>query len=49
MFELSSATGLTGAATVVGLVLFEAIVLYVVYGGLERFLGPALVEAVSGK
>jgi hypothetical protein len=49
VLELGDAAGVTGAATVVGLVLLEAIVLYVVYGGLERFLGPALVDAVSGR
>jgi len=49
VLELGDATGVAGAATVVGLVLLEAVVLYVVYGGLERFLGPALVDAVSGR
>jgi len=48
MFGLESATGLTGAALVIGVVLAEAIVLYVGYGFLERLVGPRLVEALRG-
>jgi hypothetical protein len=48
MFGLESATGAGGGALVVGVVLLEAIVLYVGYGALERLLGPRLVEAMGG-
>ncbi|WP_415383418.1 hypothetical protein [Halosimplex sp. TS25] len=48
MFGLESATGVGGAALVIGVVLLEAIVLYVGYGLLERLVGPALVEALRG-
>jgi hypothetical protein len=36
------------AAVLIGAVLLEAIVLYVGYGGLERLLGPRLMEALVG-
>ncbi|WP_436930937.1 DUF7512 family protein [Halosimplex halobium] len=49
MFGLENATGIDGAVLVVGVVLVEAIVLYVGYGLLERVFGPAIVDAVSGK
>ncbi|WP_436924984.1 DUF7512 family protein [Halosimplex amylolyticum] len=48
MFGLESATGVGGAALVIGVVLLEAIVLYVGYGLLERLAGPALVKALRG-
>jgi len=49
MFGLENAGGVDGAALVVGVVLLEAIVLYVGYGMLERVLGPAIVDAVRGR
>jgi hypothetical protein len=36
------------AAFVVGVVLFEAVVLYVGYGGLSRLVGPRLLAAIAG-
>jgi hypothetical protein len=35
-------------ALLIGTILGEAIVLYVVYGGLERLLGPRLVSLLLG-
>jgi hypothetical protein len=49
MFGLENATGIDGALLVVGVVLVEAIILYVGYGILERVFGPAIVDALSGK
>ncbi|MEF8886456.1 MAG: hypothetical protein V5A30_01525 [Haloarculaceae archaeon] len=48
MFGLENATGVEGAVLVIGVVLAEAVLLYVGYGLLERFLGPALVDALRG-
>lgn len=36
------------AATLIGAVLLEAVVLYVGYGGLERLLGPRLMNTLLG-
>jgi hypothetical protein len=49
MFGLENATGIEGAFLVIGVVLVEAIVLYVGYGFLERLVGSALVDALRGK
>ena len=38
----------TEAAVLVGAVLVEAIALYVGYGALERVVGPAILETVTG-
>jgi hypothetical protein len=35
-------------ALLIGTILLEAIVLYVVYGGLERVVGPSLVTLLVG-
>jgi len=48
MFGLESAAGVDGAALVIGVVLVEALVLYVGYGYLERLVGPRLVAALRG-
>jgi hypothetical protein len=32
----------------IGMILLEAIVLYIGYGGLERLLGPYLIERLLG-
>ncbi len=48
MFGLENATGVGGAALVIGVVLAEAVLLYAGYGLLERLLGPALVDALRG-
>ncbi|WP_336036717.1 DUF7512 family protein [Halobacterium yunchengense] len=49
MFGLENASGVDGALLVVGVVLVEAVILYVGYGILERVFGPAVVDAVGGK
>ncbi|GAB7093505.1 hypothetical protein JCM30237_06570 [Halolamina litorea] len=49
MFGLENATGLQGAGLVMGVVLLEAIILYIGYGALERLFGPTLVKMVSGE
>ncbi|MCY4731763.1 hypothetical protein KY092_14485 [Natronomonas gomsonensis] len=36
------------AAILIGAVLFEAFLLYVGYGGLEKLIGPRLMEALVG-
>jgi hypothetical protein len=36
------------AAILIGAVLFEAVLLYVGYGGLERLLGPRLMATLVG-
>jgi hypothetical protein len=48
MFGLENATGVEGAVLVIGVVLVEAVLLYLGYGLLERLLGPALVDALRG-
>ena len=48
MFGLENATGVEGAVLVIGVVLVEAVLLYLWYGLLERLLGPALVDALRG-
>jgi len=35
-------------ALLIGAILFEAIVLYVGYGGLERMIGPRLMDLLVG-
>ncbi|MFC3478747.1 DUF7512 family protein [Halobacterium litoreum] len=49
MFGLENATGIDGALLVVGVVLVEAIILYVGYGALERLLGPKLMDLLGGE
>lgn len=49
MFGLETATGINGAFLVIGVVLIEAILLYVGYGFLERIVGSAVVDALRGK
>jgi hypothetical protein len=48
MFGLENASGIEGAVAVIGVVLVEAILLYVGYGALERLVGPALIDALGG-
>ena len=48
MFGLETATGIGGAFLVIGVVLVEAMILYVGYGFLERVVGSALVDALRG-
>ncbi|SEW30353.1 DUF7512 family protein [Halobacterium jilantaiense] len=49
MFGLENASGVEGAALVVGVVLVEAILLYAGYGLLERVFGPSVVGALRGR
>jgi hypothetical protein len=48
MFGLESLSGPTGAAILIGLVLVEALVLYVGYGALEQLLGPKIAKLLKG-
>jgi hypothetical protein len=36
------------AVAVIGVVLLEAVVLYVGYGALERLVGPRIIDAIRG-
>jgi hypothetical protein len=49
MFGIETLGGTAEAVASVGLVLVEALVLYVGYGTLTRVAGPAITEAVSGE
>lgn len=49
MFGIETLTGSAHAAAIVGLVLFEAIVLYVGYGAIERLLGARLSSVLRGR
>jgi hypothetical protein len=49
MFGTESASGPEGAALIIGLVLVEALILYVGYGALERLLGPTLTRILRGE
>ena len=48
MFGIETLSGNAQAAVLVGLVLAEAILLYVVYGGLERTIGPSFKRFLQG-
>ncbi|WP_435130017.1 DUF7512 family protein [Halobaculum sp. D14] len=48
MFGLESMNGSVQAVATVGLVLSEAIALYVVYGALSSTVGSAVIDAVGG-
>jgi hypothetical protein len=47
MFGIESLSGSTQAAALVGIVLLQASVLYVGYGGMERVFGPKITEVVE--
>ena len=49
MFGIESLTGVAHAGALVAVVLVEAMVLYVGYGGLERVAGPAVHHALTGE
>jgi hypothetical protein len=49
MFGIETLSGTMQAVALVGLVLVEAITLYVGYGGLVRVLGPTVVDALGGE
>jgi hypothetical protein len=48
MIGAESLSGWGQAATVIGIVLLEAIVLYVGYGALEKLVGPKVIAAIRG-
>ena len=48
MLGLESLGGWTHTAAIIGIVLLEAIVLYVGYGALESLLGPTIIDVVRG-
>lgn len=48
MFGLETLTGTAQAAATVGLVLAEAIVLYVSYGAISSVAGAAVLDLVGG-
>ncbi|WP_254528484.1 DUF7512 family protein [Natrinema gelatinilyticum] len=47
MFAIDSLSGSVQAAALVGAVFFEAIILYVGYGGLEQAIGEHVVGLVT--
>jgi hypothetical protein len=49
MFGIESLTGPAGAATLIGVVLVEALLLYIGYGVLERVLGPTIARVLRGE
>jgi hypothetical protein len=48
MFGIEATGGPTGAAVLIGIVLIEAILLYIGYGALERLVGPAITDILRG-
>jgi len=48
VFGIEATGGPAGAALLIGVVLVEAIVLYLGYGALERVFGPAITDAIRG-
>ena len=49
MFGIETLTGPAYSAAIVGLVLVEAMVLYVGYGGLTRVVGTHITNAIGGR
>jgi hypothetical protein len=49
MFGIESLSGNAQAAVMVGLVLLEAMVLYVGYGALTQMAGPAVKRTIRGE
>lgn len=49
MFGIETLEGPAGAAVLIGIVLLEAIVLYVGYGALEQLLGPRIARLLRGE
>ncbi|WP_191965827.1 MULTISPECIES: hypothetical protein [Haloferax] len=48
MFGIENLSGNSQAAALVGIVLVEAMVLYVGYGALESVLGPTVLKLLGG-
>lgn len=49
MFGIETLSGSAYSAAIVGLVLAEAMVLYVGYGGLTRAVGSRITDAIGGR
>jgi hypothetical protein len=49
MFGLETIEGPAGAALLIGIVLVEAMLLYVGYGALEQLLGPTITRLLRGE
>ncbi|WP_229122270.1 DUF7512 family protein [Halapricum desulfuricans] len=49
MFGIETLDGPAGAAALIGIVLLEAIVLYVGYGALEQLFGPRIARLLRGE
>lgn len=49
MFGLETVDGPAVAALLIGIVLVEAMLLYVGYGALERLLGPSITRLLRGE
>jgi len=49
MFGIESLSGNAQAVALVGVVLLEAMILYVGYGGLEQVLGDYVVDLLRGE
>jgi len=49
MFGIETLEGPAGAAALIGIVLLEAIVLYVGYGALEQLFGPRIARLLRGE
>jgi hypothetical protein len=49
MFGIETLSGNVQAVVLVGIVLVEAFVLYVGYGGLETLLGPTVKRVLEGR
>jgi hypothetical protein len=49
MFGIESLSGNGQAVVLVGLVLVEAIILYIGYGALEQILGPTVAGILRGE
>ncbi|ELZ32039.1 hypothetical protein C474_07742 [Halogeometricum pallidum JCM 14848] len=49
MLGLETASGSVEAITTIGLVLVEAVVLYVGYGALSSLVGQTVLDAVGGE
>jgi hypothetical protein len=49
MFGLESLNGTALAVALIGIVLVEALTLYVGYGALQRLFGPRLMKVIRGE
>lgn len=49
MIGVETTSGVAGAVLLVGIVLVEALILYVGYGALERMFGPRIARMLRGE